>query len=320
MLKIYLLSFIPSALLNKPNALSPGNFKLVMERNLPVSDNVQLLFLNKLQTLPAGIAKQLRDLQMDNTVYTTLATVQRQINALTILYNDVLISSVNQCIAGGSKETAIQILETLNTPEANQALVSTYLADGDLAAATTKLAQIPVDNPTMADWVDLTNIQIDIATNNKTIFDLSASQQQAVQIIANKCPASLATANAQAILSLLYNEEFDMCEDNSVAKFNYNDFIPGTTDTSDTNEDWYLGNNIPNPFTGATNIPYYLPIGASGKIIVTDINGIIKETFILEEGYNEIEIYSKDWSSGVYFYGLKINGALLKHKKMTILK
>jgi len=306
-----------TVLLNKPNALSPGNFKLVMERNLPVSDNVQPLFLARINSLPSGIANQLRNLQVSNPDYTTLSTLQRNILQYEMLRNQAQSSLVQQLIGSGSKADAIQLLEAENTLVANQLLAATYLSDGNYANARNKLAQLPVSDPAVADFITLTTLMIELGENNNTLFDLNDVQLQVVSNLASKCPSSIATANAQAILTLLYNAEFDLCEDNVARYMNpetVSDFLDIETD------DWYLGDNYPNPFNNTTTIPYYIPYESKGRIIISDINGKELQSYSLAEGYNNLQIETINFSSGLYFYSIEINNAVFLHKKMTVIK
>ncbi|HBX52050.1 MAG TPA: hypothetical protein DEH02_13375 [Bacteroidales bacterium] len=189
--------------------------------------------------------------------------------------------------------------------------------DCNYANARNKLAQLPTSDPAVADFITLTTLMIELGENNNTLFDLNNEQLQVVLNLASKCPSSIATANAQAILTLLFNAEFDLCEDNVARYMNpetVSDFLDIETD------DWYLGNNYPNPFKDATIIPYYLPIGSKGKISISCINGNTLLYFPIEEGYNTLQIQNEKLSSGVYLYCIEINGIKLQYKRMTIVK
>ena len=79
----------------------------------------------------------------------------------------------------------------------------------------------------------------------------------------------------------------------------------------------YLGDNYPDPFSRNTIIPYYLPEGSKGEIIIKDVTGRIILSLLLHEGENKLEIDSKNWANGIYFYGMSINGENIENKKMV---
>ena len=71
-----------------------------------------------------------------------------------------------------------------------------------------------------------------------------------------------------------------------------------------------LGQNIPNPFNGYTTIPFYIPLKAMARLVVTDMLGqkvFTTEKQQYEAGNQEINI-KFDLMPGVYIYELEING------------
>ena len=72
----------------------------------------------------------------------------------------------------------------------------------------------------------------------------------------------------------------------------------------------WLGQNIPNPFNGYTTIPFYIPLKAMARLVVTDMLGqkvFTTEKQQYEAGNQEINI-KFDLMPGVYIYELEING------------
>ncbi len=88
------------------------------------------------------------------------------------------------------------------------------------------------------------------------------------------------------------------------------------------NNNAYLGNNIPNPFTNSTIIPYQLPDKyTSAEIVVADISGRMIKKYVLNNGTNKIEISNADLpDNGIYFYTLLIDGKNIKTNKMVLMK
>jgi hypothetical protein len=82
----------------------------------------------------------------------------------------------------------------------------------------------------------------------------------------------------------------------------------------------YLSQNIPNPFSDKTKIPYYLPNNIqNATLILFSLNGtIIQKIDNLKVGNNEIEFSSENLAMGIYVYSLFVNGQEIDSKRMLI--
>jgi hypothetical protein len=83
--------------------------------------------------------------------------------------------------------------------------------------------------------------------------------------------------------------------------------------------------NVPNPFSGSTQIWFKIEEKAFVKIHVFDYTGKRIESFnrgMLEKGTHSVDFsaYDARLATGLYFYSLEINGQISDSKKMTILK
>lgn len=105
---------------------------------------------------------------------------------------------------------------------------------------------------------------------------------------------------------------------NYIAKW----FSPNETAVKEKkNEIEYLGNNIPNPFNNTTSIPYFVPIGSTGVLEITDMRGKLIKSYTLTGGHNQLEVWLNEYCSSVYFYTLNIDdGRIVRHKKMLLNK
>lgn len=102
--------------------------------------------------------------------------------------------------------------------------------------------------------------------------------------------------------------------------------ISDLTHTSDTEpiviKDYSLRQNYPNPFNPSTNISYSIQHGGFVILTVYDVLGNEIITLVNEEkpnGNYEVIFNSKNLSSGVYFYQLRINN-FISTKKMVVIK
>ena len=81
-----------------------------------------------------------------------------------------------------------------------------------------------------------------------------------------------------------------------------------------------LYQNYPNPFTGATVIPYYLPEG-SGKayLRVAKIDGTAaKIVDIVDTGESEVVLDANAFPSGVYIYSLFVDDQIIDTRRMVV--
>ena len=97
------------------------------------------------------------------------------------------------------------------------------------------------------------------------------------------------------------------CETNNVSALNING--------------WHIQNH-PNPFQNNTIISYQLPFFQnSANILIRNIEGKTIATFnINKPGTGSINLNADDYSAGVYFYSLIVDGQSLSTKKMIIVE
>jgi hypothetical protein len=81
----------------------------------------------------------------------------------------------------------------------------------------------------------------------------------------------------------------------------------------------YLGDNIPNPFSETTVIPYCLPSDAhSARLVIIDVFGREVSSYSVPLSENAFEISNTGFSTGIYFYKLFADGRLMDVKRMVV--
>ncbi|MDD3875831.1 MAG: PKD domain-containing protein [Bacteroidales bacterium] len=80
----------------------------------------------------------------------------------------------------------------------------------------------------------------------------------------------------------------------------------------------YLGQNIPNPFSNSTSIPYYVPYGSIGLLQIHNTNGELINEYELQQGHNSLEISMASYKAGVYFYSIVIDNERKQTKRMLV--
>jgi PKD repeat protein len=296
--------------LNTQNPLSNGNYKNVMNENLPVTRNVVPSFNSRLETLPPGIKNQLKAEQASNPGKITTGYLETMLNQAKLtkqLYFNEIISLL---LENNRKADAITLFEREGTPVANMLLAATYLSDSNYSSAAAKIALLPNDNSQYAQWKAYSTFLLNFYAQGKTLEQLDSSQVEYVRTVAYQCPEGMATVNAKAILMYLFRENVPPCLVNGTCSMKLENNPAEKTTSS------YLGDNYPDPFSRNTIIPYYLPEGCKGELSIKDVTGRLILIVPLQEGENKLEIDSKDWANGVYFYGMWLNGENVDNKKM----
>ncbi len=299
--------------LNIVNPLSNGNYKNVMEENLPVTKNVVSSFNSRVETLPPGIKNQLKEKQVNNPGKITLGYLETKLSQAILtkqLYFNEIISLLLDTI-NNRKTDVVTLFEREATPAANMILAANYISDSNYSAALSKLAMLPDDGSQIGEWKTYAVFLLNHLSQGKTIEELNSTQIDYIRTLANQCPEGIATVNAKAILMYLYREEVPACPENGTPSMRFGNYNVLQTKSS------YLGDNYPDPFSRNTVIPYYLPEGSEGVIEIKDVTGRIILTLSLQEGENTLEIDSKGWANGIYFYGMKINDENIENKKMV---
>lgn len=92
---------------------------------------------------------------------------------------------------------------------------------------------------------------------------------------------------------------------------------------NDIPKEYKLFQNYPNPFNPVTNIKYQLVNNSNVLLQIFDITG--RQVEILVNGKQEPGTYRAEWdvseySSGIYFYRLIVDGNIIDTKKLTVLK
>mgnify|MGYP003875295743 CR=1 FL=1 len=108
---------------------------------------------------------------------------------------------------------------------------------------------------------------------------------------------------------------------NSIATVKYS-ILTNISPSQNTPSDFYL-QNYPNPFNPSTNISFKIPSNGNVKLSVHDIDGKELKVLVNEfmtAGSHSINFTALDFSSGIYFYSLSVDGNLIGTKKMILLK
>jgi len=87
---------------------------------------------------------------------------------------------------------------------------------------------------------------------------------------------------------------------------------------AEAKETEYLGQNIPNPFSNTTVIPYYVPQGSMGFLQIHNSKGEFISEYALQQGNNRLEISMGSYKAGVYLYSIVIDNERKQTKRMVV--
>jgi hypothetical protein len=294
-------------------ALPHGNFKNVMELNLPVSDILVPQFFDYVAVMPPGIRDQLLQLQTLGSSAITPASVLRELNQLITEYEH-MITEVGALLIDNNKQSVlIQLLEQENSVKALQILFGTYLQEKDYVQAQQKLNQLNIVNqPFVQDFVVAGQQLLNLNMEGKNIYELDSATLQFMWQLALQCPPSPAVYNARAIVEIITGQHISECP---------LDMQPRAVNSTQQHvQEFVLGNIYPNPASEYVVIPYTTPEEGVFLMSITDITGKHIETIELLGGKHEYKLSVTHYAQGMYFCTLWANGTQIARTKMNIIR
>ncbi|MBI5219127.1 MAG: T9SS type A sorting domain-containing protein [Bacteroidia bacterium] len=309
------------AVINKPNPLPPGNFKNVMERNLPVSDTVYPDFKTKLATLPNGIKNQLTALQSNNPGYRTLTSVSRDLIAIQDEYTRLTSDYINELVNQGMTSQALAFLKTDNSYPAASLLIGTYSTLDSISIARNTLASFTPATQDEADWKAIQSLLLYYSDSGRTIYDIDTTQLAFVRNLALQDPPSQAASQAWTILGILYGEKYSVSIDTvatgASARFSHSDDSFGNIEELEKPLDFNL---YPNPAAKEIIVEYPADETQDALLEIYDILGKKQNVYKLDGKANLLKISVEEFASGIYYFRYIVNGETLYQNKLVISK
>ena len=298
--------------------LSHGNFKNVMLLNLPVNQNLEYLLYTILTQIPSGIAKQMLEMQAYNPFAITPGKLEQEIKDIE-LEKQLLLNHFIRLLTDTThyrSEDAIRLLETEHNVVADKILAGTYISINEYELATDKISAIPYDKKEDQDFKALNELVLSYLEQGKSLYELNSTELEFIRELAYACPLTLSGANAQAILSMLFREEFEDCPPPMGTK-TANIYDAHLNAPEDTDE-FALGDNYPDPADSYTIIPYTLENENDGVLEISDASGKNFDTYKLSTNEHEFRLNTQALVPGIYNYTLINNNGKTETKKFAI--
>ncbi|MEQ1732158.1 MAG: zinc-dependent metalloprotease [Bacteroidia bacterium] len=230
------------------------------------------------------------------------------------LAND-LINTYNQ---EGDNTARMATLEEFNSTEATKLLVSEMLYTNNISKAKSYIAQVPTTGKENKSFHQFYAIALQLYTQNKTFYDINATQEATLRNIASGTTA-MAT-NAALVLETVKGETINrQPETVHSATPTAATVVATAVETAPATEvhGSTLYANTPNPFTASTTIRATVSTTAKNPILkITTAVGKTIQVVKLTAGENSIEV--NNLNTGLYFYYLIENDKVIDAKKMIM--
>ncbi len=236
---------------------------------------------------------------------------ERSFQRLSLLYEGIY-----ELVSLKDFASAEQILLAEESYGAKKLLAKVYLQANNYGAAQKLCNNLPQRNLEESDYKKLLQLAIDVEKEGETYFDITKAQEQEVRRIANS--ATRTAAYAQAILRLVYNEDFELPAIDPIPKPAKQMGNPPMDKT------WINAfKAVPNPTHQITELQIplnYVDGQSSPTIVVRDITGKEVHRQLLEKGQTSVVLTTTKWTQGLYLCHLLIDGKVFEQTKLIVTK
>lgn len=290
----------------------------IFKLNLPASAEVW----HQLSARFAGFSEENRNL-LENLQGTgsnnTLAKLEREADALRIERQELLNAIIEDYTKENKVSEAGNLLIVEEHPGNIQHGVAILIDGGELTTAASGIERLEADNSVDPLWIELARMHLQLKQDNRSVFQMNKEEEQLVRSIAYHTPVTEAVLNAQAILRMVYREQFSQ-EENVVNRANTPEpqvAIPA----KELKAGAYLETAFPNPTDEQAHIKCYVPAG-SGKssLELCDLLGRVIRVYALQPGMNEVSVETQDLEAGMYLYIFRQDGKKLDEGKLSVVK
>jgi hypothetical protein len=284
-----------------------------------VSDYVEPWFYERVMTLDEKLRTPLLNAQAYNASAICPAAIEREMKENFIqreLWQNGLVIALTDTL-NDDPATALTLLQNDTAVATLQLLAGNCLLNGDYSGVGGKLDTIAQTTTVFDEWITFTEFLEDHYSVGENLYDLDSTDMEYIRDFAYACPENSATPFAQAVLYLLLREETPECDEfESRSQLGYTSVPRSATRKCDAAAfDYY-----PSPASGMVSIPYFLPEGSEGWLVITDASGHDIAVYELQSGRNEIRTNVGGYAAGTYFYGIRTNAGNCSFHPMVITK
>ena len=198
------------ALMNRFDKLEEEDFEMVMNMNLPISNEVISDYLNVLLAISdTRIVDSLTKKQGDNPFVYTLFGIQRELENIRNENFSYIYDLADYYIENDSIDQYMDLMESVDDIYFKMSVIGIYLNDGQTAIVNEKLSAINDSTEAYLDWKNIILMISNLSDSGKTVFSMDSTMKSMVFEIASKTEPTMAVMNAISIMRLVYGMEFN---------------------------------------------------------------------------------------------------------------
>jgi hypothetical protein len=231
----------------------------------------------------------------------TYSAVLKQINYTSVNMKQVQNALIQDYIAEDAFQLAIDLIRYTEKYYDKQTLFSYYLAEEMLDSALVVYNELEENHQVDTDWLFVQEMLLTFKIDNLSIFSMDSTKHAALITIAEKNQGSLATANARAILKLVFNEEYwDDLESIGSSRFMHQQ--ASQTKPSKQGKDEFLIIK-PNPASSYVEIEFGFTVSEkkSVKVEIHNSTGLKLFDMNVDIGNQLVKINTDAFAEGIYF-------------------
>ena len=211
--------------------------------------------------------------------------------------NLAAMDRVHYYLEEGLKMEAYQLLANINTNMGDRRVIPYYIQQEDFEIVDSLLASLPDQRQEMRDYRDFFQIIRALRFNNRSYFELTASEEETIREIASH--ATKTAFYARGLLFMLYGEIYPVILD-----MEEEDVFVTSFKMEGQKKPENAVRVYPNPAQEVINLQYK-PLKKQVHFILLDSNGKIVLTKELAKNSSFDNISLKDLPNGLYYYQLE---------------
>ncbi len=249
---------------------------------------------------------------IDNGPYDSLTAMAEINNEPNDAFREMMINRlVTWYIAQDQLEEAILYLEERGEEGARERLLALYVQSGELTEAQALIDEIETAGcmePECIDFVDLNTILINWQENNISPFDMSATEQDIIQTIADH--HTRVAVQARAVMSYVFGYEY---QPEAIDTGGYRMMEPLDENIAQNN----TYSIYPNPVNDEIFISFDTALSEDAELQITDYTGKLIQLVFVKKDAIELFLNISKYASGIYTIQLVQNKIPINSKRFT---
>ncbi|MBL0343507.1 MAG: PKD domain-containing protein [Bacteroidetes bacterium] len=197
-------------LILRMDSIDERNFELIMNKNLPVSNDVYPYFQNFISNFnDTNIYNSLLSRQGYNSGTFTVFGIEREIESNKIESYSIIYDLLDYYSDNDSISEYVALLASEDNIYFKMNLIGTLLHFEQNSTVYELLDAITDSSESYLDWKNIILMLTNLSDSGKTVFSMDSTMKSMVMQIANKNEPTMAVLNAISIMTLVYGKEYN---------------------------------------------------------------------------------------------------------------